>query len=39
LELVSDVGAADYRARYLEPIGRDLLVHAGERVAFAVVRG
>ena len=39
LELVTDVGAADYRARYLEPAGRKLALFEGERVAVAQVIG
>lgn len=37
MQLVSDVGADDYQTRYLDPIGRDLLISPGERVALAVV--
>ncbi len=37
LKLVSDVGAADYQELYLEPLGRELNVFDGERVAFARV--
>lgn len=37
LTLVEDVGAADYQERYLEPVGRELDVFDGERVAFATV--
>ena len=36
--LVEDVGAAEYEARYLAPIGRKLAVFEIERVAVAVVR-
>jgi len=35
LKLVGHVGAEEYRKRYLEPLGRDLNVFGGERVAFA----
>jgi methyltransferase (TIGR00027 family) len=35
LELVDDVGAADYQELYLKPLGRELNVFDGERVAFA----
>ena len=38
LTLVDDVGAAEYQDRYLRPIGREMNVFAGERVAFAVVK-
>jgi methyltransferase (TIGR00027 family) len=37
LVLVEDVGAADYRHRYLEPIGRTMNLFDGERVAAAEV--
>lgn len=37
-DLVEDVGADDYRARYLEPVGRELDLFEGERVAVASVR-
>jgi methyltransferase (TIGR00027 family) len=37
LVLISDVGAADYRRRYLVPLGRDLAVFDGERAAYAEV--
>jgi methyltransferase (TIGR00027 family) len=37
LTLVADVGAADYQARYLKPLGRDLPVFAGERIVQAAV--
>ena len=37
LNLVADVGAADYQERYLKPVGRELNVFAGERTALAVV--
>ncbi|MFZ1411445.1 MAG: class I SAM-dependent methyltransferase [Micropruina sp.] len=38
LALLDDVGDAEYQDRYLNPIGRALVVSAGERVALAVVR-
>jgi methyltransferase (TIGR00027 family) len=38
LDLVEDVGAAEYEARYLAPIGRKLPVFEIERIAVAVVR-
>ncbi|MFL7810152.1 MAG: class I SAM-dependent methyltransferase, partial [Anaerolineae bacterium] len=37
LTLVEDVGAADYQARYLQPVGRKLSVFDGERAAVATV--
>jgi methyltransferase (TIGR00027 family) len=37
--LIHDVGAADYRERYLDPAGRELGVFEGERVAVAEVVG
>jgi O-methyltransferase involved in polyketide biosynthesis len=37
-ELLEDVGAPDYRSRYLEPTGRKMDVFEGERVAVARVR-
>lgn len=37
-ELVEDVGADDYRTRYLEPLGRELDLFEGEHVAVATVR-
>ena len=37
-ELVEDVGADDYRSRYLEPLGREMDLFEGERVAVASVR-
>jgi methyltransferase (TIGR00027 family) len=38
LELVDDVGSADYQVLYLRPIGRELNVFDGERVAYARVK-
>ncbi len=35
LSLIEDVGALDYRSRYLEPLNRELDVFEGERVARA----
>ena len=35
--LVDHAGAAEYRARYLDPIGRRMNVYAGERMALARV--
>ena len=37
LRLIEDVGDAEYQSRYLNPIGRQLLVSDAERVALAVV--
>jgi methyltransferase (TIGR00027 family) len=39
LDLVEDVGAAEYRERYLAPLGREMSVFEGERAALAKVRG
>jgi len=39
LELVADVGATDYRARYLEPARREMALFEGERIAIAQVVG
>jgi len=36
LKPIEDVGAEEYQKRYLEPLGRDLSVFDGERVAFVV---
>lgn len=35
LELVEHVGTSDYRARYLDPMGRQLNIFEGERVVLA----
>lgn len=37
LKLLDDVGDAEYQERYLRPIGRQLRVNPGERVALAAV--
>lgn len=39
LRLIDDVGAAEYQDLYLKPLGRELNVFDGERVAFAQVTG
>lgn len=39
LELVEDVGAADFQARYLKPLGRELFIYKGERAALARIAG
>jgi methyltransferase (TIGR00027 family) len=39
LNLIEDVGAADYRRRYLNPSGREMSLFEGERVAVAEVTG
>jgi methyltransferase (TIGR00027 family) len=39
LKLIEDVGAAEFRELYIEPIGRALTVFNAERVAFANVAG
>jgi methyltransferase (TIGR00027 family) len=38
-KLTEDVGAADYRSRYLRPVGRRMRLFKGERVAVAEVAG
>ena len=38
LELVEDVGAAEYQDRYLKPLGRQLNVFDGERAVYARVK-
>lgn len=38
LSLVDDVGAAEFRSRYAEPLGRRVALNDVERVALAVVR-
>jgi O-methyltransferase involved in polyketide biosynthesis len=37
LDLVADIGNADYQEKYLRPMQRELAVFEGERVAQAVV--
>src|SRR5271157_374363 len=37
LALVADVGSADYQARYLKPLGRDLAVFQGEPIVHAAI--
>jgi O-methyltransferase involved in polyketide biosynthesis len=37
LNLIADVGNAEYHARYLKPLGRNLVVSEGERVVQATV--
>ena len=39
LELIDDVGAAEYQDLYLKQLGREMNVFEGERVAFAEVKG
>jgi methyltransferase (TIGR00027 family) len=39
LRLIDDVGAAEYQDLYLKPLGREMNVFDGERVAFAEVKG
>jgi methyltransferase (TIGR00027 family) len=39
LKLIEDVGAVDYRTRYLDPIGRSMDTFEGERVAVAEITG
>lgn len=39
LELIEEVGASEYRARYLEPLGRRMDIFEGERVALARIVG
>jgi methyltransferase (TIGR00027 family) len=39
LQLIEDVGAAEYQDLYLKPLGREMNVFDGERVALAEVRG
>jgi methyltransferase (TIGR00027 family) len=38
LTLLEDVGATEYRDRYLDPLDRDTTVYEGERVAVAEIR-
>jgi methyltransferase (TIGR00027 family) len=37
LALIADVGNVDYQEKYLQPLGRNLVVFEGERIAHAVV--
>ncbi len=37
LSLVADVGSMDYQEKYLQPLGRKLVVFEGERIAQAIV--
>jgi methyltransferase (TIGR00027 family) len=37
LKLVEDAGSADYQEKYLKPLGRDVEVFEGERIAHAAV--
>ena len=39
LKLIDDVGAGEYQELFLKPLGRELTVFDGERVAFAKVMG
>jgi len=38
LKLIDDVGTAEYQERYLVPLGREISVFEGERVAFSEVK-
>lgn len=37
LELIDQAGAVEYRRRYLEPIGREMKIYPGERIALGEV--
>ena len=37
LSLIADVGNADHQAKYLKPLGRNLVVFEGERIVHATV--
>jgi methyltransferase (TIGR00027 family) len=39
LQVIADVGNAEYQARYLKPLGRDLVVSECERIVQATVLG
>jgi len=39
LKLIADVGAAEFQELFLKPLGREMSVFDGERVAFAEVKG
>jgi methyltransferase (TIGR00027 family) len=39
LALVDHAGASEYRTRYLDPLGRQMSIYAGERMALAQVVG
>ncbi len=39
LRLIDDVGTAEYQELYLKPLGREMSVFEGERVAYAEVKG
>jgi O-methyltransferase involved in polyketide biosynthesis len=37
LNLIEDIGSSDYQARYLKPMGRNLVVSEVERIVQAIV--